>query len=102
MSTVWTTHILVDRATATSEAIAGALAATAALDGRFAGRDFTRLARGRWGGARDVAASLDGRISLSGAVASCGDIAAVYAGALARQLREAGVVVVDVEQDDDG
>jgi hypothetical protein len=39
---------------------------------------------------------------LSGAVASCGDIAAVYAGALARQLREAGVVVVDVEQDDDG
>jgi hypothetical protein len=102
MNTVWTTHILVDRVTATADAVNRAVAATAAIDGRFFGRDFTRLQRGRWGGARDVAASLDGRISLSGAFASCGDISALYAGALAQQLREVGVIVVDVEQDEDG
>jgi hypothetical protein len=102
MNTVWTTHILVDRVTATTDAVNRAVAATAAIDERFFGRDFTRLQRGRWGGARDVASSLDGRISLSGAFASCGDISALYASALARQLREAGVIVVDVEQDEDG
>jgi hypothetical protein len=104
MNTVWTTHILVDRVTATADAVNRAVAATAAIDERFFGRDFTRLQRGRWGHARDVASSVDGRISLSGAYASSGDISGIYADALVRQLRTQGVTVVEIEptEDDDG
>lgn len=100
MNTFWTTHILVDPLTATTDAVTRAIAATAAIDARFFGRDFTRLKRGLWGAARDVGTSIDGRISLSGITTSCGEIASIYPQELARQLRAAGVTVVEIEPDD--